>query len=333
MKSESTSSFYNLGPEQVLQAVEGAGYHCNGQQMALNSYENRVYMVGIEDKPSLVVKFYRPNRWSDAAIHEEHQFTLELTEFDIPAVPPLIIAGETLFHFEGHRFSLYPLKAGRAPDLESEEQLQQLGRYIGRIHALGATRDFEHRPTLDVHTFGDASYEFVIENGFIPLELETAYETVAEELLDTVESRFESIDPQLIRLHGDGHQGNILWDISGHGAGNPYIIDFDDARMGPAVQDLWMFLSGEADQMSSSLDILLTAYSQFCDFDCRELSLIEPLRTLRIMHHAAWLARRWDDPAFKYAFPWFNTQSYWEQHILMLKEQVAAMQEPPLQWL
>ena len=333
MTHESKSSFYNLGPEQVLQAVESAGFHCNGQQMALNSYENRVYMVGIEDEPSLVVKFYRPERWSDEAILEEHRFTHELADLDIPAVPPIIIANKTLHHSGEYRFSIYPLKAGRAPDLESREQLEQLGRYIGRIHALGAASDFEHRPTLDVHTFGDASYDFIFDNGFIPPELEGAYEAVAEDLLDSVEASFEAIDPHLIRLHGDGHQGNILWDMNTPGAGSPYIIDFDDARMGPAVQDLWMFLSGEREQMSGSLDILLSAYSQFCDFDCRELSLIEPLRALRIMHHAAWLARRWDDPAFKYAFPWFNSQSYWEQHILTLKEQVATMQEQPLQWL
>ncbi|ATX82853.1 Ser/Thr protein kinase RdoA involved in Cpx stress response, MazF antagonist [Mariprofundus ferrinatatus] len=332
MKKQDRHSFYRLGPEQILQAVESVGFECDGQLLALNSYENRVYLVGA-GRESIVVKFYRPNRWSDSEILEEHLFTEELAEFDIPAVPPLSIKGSTLFHHDGHRFAFYPLKAGRAPDLESREQLEQLGRYIGRIHAVGAVRDFEHRPTLDVGTFGDDSYEFLIENGFIPKELEAAYEKVAEDLLHAVEARFESINPQLIRLHGDGHQGNILWDVSGDGAGSPYIIDFDDARMGPAIQDLWMFLSGDRANMSSSLDILLTAYDQFHDFDCRELALIEPLRSLRIMHHAAWLARRWDDPAFKDAFPWFNTQNYWEQHVLSLKEQMAAMQEPPLVWI
>ncbi len=322
-----TASFYDLGPEQVLQAVESVGFACNGHQLGLNSYENRVYQIGLEDDSSIVAKFYRPRRWSDAAIIEEHQFTLELEALDIPVVPPLLIDGDSLFHFGTHRFSLYPLKAGRAPDLENKAHLEQLGRYIGRIHALGATADFEYRPALTVHTFGDDAYEFLMEHGFIPVELERAYERLAEDLLDTVEARFQAVDPQQIRLHGDGHPGNILWK---HNA--PYILDFDDARMGPAVQDLWMFLSGDRNQMMDTLDTLLTAYRQFDDFDCRELSLIEPLRTLRIMHHAAWLAERWDDPAFKRAFPWFNTQQYWEDHILTLKEQPAAMQEEPLQW-
>ncbi len=326
--SKQAASFYDLGPEQVLQAVESLGFACDGHQLALNSYENRVYQVGVEDGEAVVAKFYRPKRWSDAAILEEHAFTLELEALDIPVVVPLLIDGDSLFHFGAHRFSLYPLKAGRAPDLECKEHLEQLGRFIGRIHALGATADFEHRPQLNVHTFGDDSYEFLMENGFIPPELEKAYETLAEDLLDMVEQVFDTIKPQYIRLHGDGHPGNILWK---HNA--PYILDFDDARMGPAVQDLWMFLSGDRSQMMATLDTLLTAYSQFHDFDGRELILIEPLRTLRMMHHAAWLARRWDDPAFKRAFPWFNTQQYWEDHILTLKEQAAAMQEEPLQWL
>jgi len=322
-----TASFYDLGPEQVLQAVESVGFACSGHQLGLNSYENRVYQIGLEDGSSIVAKFYRPGRWSDAAILEEHQFTLELEALDIPAVPPLLIDGDSLFYFDAYRFSLYPLKAGRAPDLENRAHLEQLGRYIGRIHALGATAAFQHRPALNVHTFGDDAYEFLIEHGFIPAELERAYETLAEDLLDAVEARFQAVDPQQIRLHGDGHPGNILWKDNA-----AYILDFDDARMGPAVQDLWMFLSGDRNQMMATLDTLLTAYSQFYDFDCRELSLIEPLRTLRIMHHAAWLAKRRDDPAFKRAFPWFNTQQYWEDHILTLKEQAAAMQEEPLQW-
>jgi len=343
-----TISFYDLGPEQILQAVESLGFMCDGYQLALNSYENRVYQVGVEQldirqtdigqpdvektdsetKKTLVVKFYRPGRWSQAAILEEHQFTLELDALDIPVVPPLLIDGQSLHQFQGHRFTLYPLQAGRAPDLECTTHLQQLGRFFGRIHALGATADFQHRPTLDVHTFGDDAYEYLMEHGFIPPELEKAYVTLAEDVLDTVEQAFDTIQPQYIRLHGDGHPGNILWQ---HGA--PYIVDFDDARMGPAVQDLWMFLSGERAQMSASLNTLLTAYTQFHDFDSRELSLIEPLRTLRIMHHAAWLAQRWQDPSFQRAFPWFNSQIFWQDHILTLKEQAAAMQEAPLQWM
>ena len=325
-------SFFDLGPEQVIQAVESLGFHCDGHQLALNSYENRVYLVGIEHEPSLIVKFYRPGRWSDEAILEEHQFIEELAALEIPAVPPLSVRDKTLHRFHDHRLSLFPLKAGRAPDLENEGHLKQLGRYIGRIHALGAVSDFKHRPTLNVATFGDDAYEYLMENDFIPRDLEYAYEKLAEDLLNTVEDRFEQVDAKQIRLHGDGHPGNILWDSESGKNGTPYIVDFDDARMGPAIQDLWMFLSGDRNQMSASLDTLLLAYSQFHDFDCRELALIEPLRTLRMMHYAAWLAKRWHDPAFKAAFPWFNTQHYWEQHILSLKEQVSALQEHPLQW-
>jgi len=330
---DTKASFFDLGPEQVLQAVESLGFQCNGHLLALNSYENRVYLLGMEAGPSLVAKFYRPQRWSDNAILEEHQFTEELAELEIPAVPALQTHGRTLHNYKDHRFSLYPVKTGRAPDLEDKAHLEQLGRYIGRIHALGATRQFNHRPTLNVSSFGDDPYEYLMENDFIPLELEKAYEKLAEDLLNSIEERFESVYADQIRLHGDGHQGNILWDASSGDNGTPYIIDFDDARMGPAIQDLWMFLSGDRDQMSRSLDTLLSAYSQFHDFDCRELALIEPLRTLRMMHYAGWLAKRWQDPAFKAAFPWFNTQSYWEQHILSLKEQAAALQEHPLQWL
>ena len=321
------ASFYNLGPEQVLQAVESLGLLCDGYQLALNSYENRVYQVGIEDGLPLVAKFYRPKRWSDAAILEEHRFTLELAELDIPVVPPLLMGGESLHFFKEHRFSLYPLQAGRAPDLENKTHLEQLGRFFGRIHALGAAADFQHRPSLNVQRFGDDAYEYVLEHEFIPAELEMAYARLAEDVLDRIEQAFDFVQPQAIRLHGDGHPGNILWKYDA-----PYIVDFDDARMGPAVQDLWMFLSGERAEMNASLDILLSAYSQFHDFDQRELSLIEPLRTLRIMHHAAWLAERWEDPAFQRAFPWFNTQNFWEDHILTLKEQMAAMQEAPLEW-
>jgi len=325
--SKQKASLYDLGPEQVLQAIESIGFLCDGYQLGLNSYENRVYQIGIEDEGSVVAKFYRPNRWQDEAIIEEHDFTLELEALDIPVVPPLLIHDKSLHHYKGHRFSLYPLQAGRAPNLEDKTHLEQLGRYFARIHALGSVSDFQHRPALNVHTFGDDAYEFLMEKAFIPPELEAAYIKVIEDVLESVEQAFEAIDPQYIRLHGDGHPGNILWK---HGA--PYIVDFDDARMGPAVQDLWMFLSGDRGQMMSSLDTLLGAYSQFHDFDCRELALIEPLRTLRIIHHSAWLAKRWDDPAFQRAFPWFNTQNFWQDHILSLKEQAAAMQELPLQW-
>lgn len=325
-----TDSFFALGPEQILAAAEQqTGLDCDGHLLALNSYENRVYQLGQEDEEPVIAKFYRPARWTDEAIIEEHLFTQALADLDIPVVPPLSIHGQTLHRHDAFRFSLYPRKAGRAPDLENPAQLEQLGRFMGRIHALGAETPFIHRPALSVEHFGDDSCQFLLSGGFIPPELSAAYETLAEDLLDAVDTVFERAgNISTIRLHGDCHPGNILWTDSG-----PHIVDFDDARMGPAIQDLWMFLSGERQNMEGSLDILLTAYSRFHDFNSRELGLIEPLRTLRIMHYAAWLARRWNDPAFKHAFPWFNTQRYWEEHILSLKEQAALLQEAPLQWI
>jgi len=331
---ESLDSFYQLTPEQVLRAIESLGFACNGYQLGLNSYENRVYQVGLDDGSYVVAKFYRPKRWSDQAIREEHDFTLELEALDIPVVPPLQLQQQTLHHFEGYYFSLYPLRAGRAPDLENKEHLQQLGRFIGRIHALGAEQAFMHRPALDVHSFGDVAYDYLLDYKWIPSELVSVYESLVEGLLDKIESVFDDVQADYIRLQGDAHPGNILWKMGLQGAsGSPYILDFDDARMGPAVQDLWMFLSGDKAAMESSLHHLLKAYSEFYTFNTSELRLIEPLRTLRILHHAAWLAKRWEDPVFKHAFPWFNTQNYWQEHILTLKEQAALLHEEPLQWI
>jgi len=335
---EGLDSFYSLTPEKIIQAIESLGVYCTGHQLALNSYENRVYQLGLETpidgQNMLVAKFYRPKRWSDAAILEEHDWTEELEDLDIPVVPPMRVHGTTLQHFNGYRFSLYPLRAGRAPDLENKQQLQQLGRFIGRIHASGVAQDFEHRPVLNVQSFGDAAYDYLLDHQFIPHELEQAYESLVEGLLDQIDVIFEQVQPRYIRLQGDAHPGNILWKHGPQGTlGTPYILDFDDARMGPAVQDLWMFLSGDKADMQASLHELLQAYTQFHAFDTAELRLIEALRTLRILHHAAWLAKRWQDPVFKHAFPWFNTPNYWQEHILALKEQAALLHEEPLQWM
>ncbi len=334
-------AFYRLGPEQVLQAVESLGFECNGHQLALNSYENRVYQIGLEQQlglegveSTIIAKFYRPNRWSDAAIREDHDFTLDLAALEIPAVPPLSIGGQTLHHFQSYRFALYPFMPGRAPDLENEGQIEQLGRYFGRLHAVGRSRAFIERPRIDAQSFGDDAYEYLLEQHLLPPELEDNYARIGEDLLNEIEDIFELVNPVYIRLQGDAHAGNILWQGGSQGAqGTPCILDFDDARMGPAVQDLWMFISGERDQMQATLDTLLNAYASFNDFNAAELRLIEALRTLRIMHHAAWLAKRRDDPVFLDAFPWFNSQRYWEEHILSLKEQMAALHEEPLQWL
>jgi Ser/Thr protein kinase RdoA (MazF antagonist) len=318
--------FAALDPDRVLDALASVGLHGDGRLLALNSYENRVYQVGIEDAKPVVVKFYRPGRWSDGAILEEHAFMAELQEKEIPVVPAQLLAGRTLHEFDGYRFAVFERHGGRAPELDRPEVLEWTGRFIGRIHAVGAARPFAERPALNVATFGIASRDYLLAQGFIPLELVDAYRSIADQALTGVRRAFERAgDVTLLRLHGDCHGGNVLWTDAG-----PHFVDFDDARMGPAVQDLWMMLSGERGDMVRQLSDILAGYEDFCDFDPRQLHLIEALRTLRLMHYAAWLARRWDDPAFPAAFPWFNTQRYWQDRILELREQVALMDEPPL---
>lgn len=318
--------YANLTPDLVLDAVESLGLLTDGRLLALNSYENRVYQIGIEDATPTIAKFYRPGRWSDAAILEEHAFTLTLAEREIPAVPPSVIAGRTLHEFGGYRFSLTPRRGGRTPELEDERVLEWLGRYLGRIHAVGASAPFAHRPTLDIASFGTESRDFLLAHDWIPPDLLPAYASVVEQALECVRAcNARAGAPRHIRLHGDCHPGNLLWTDAG-----PHFVDFDDARMGPAIQDLWMLLAGERAEMSRQLAAVLAGYEDFHEFDPRELHLIEALRTLRILHHSAWLARRWQDPAFPLAFPWFGTQHYWQNHILELREQIAAMQEGPL---
>ena len=327
--TDENRAYQELGPDGILDAVESLGYRCDGRFLALNSYENRVYQVGIEDDAPVIAKFYRPARWSDEAIQEEHDFTLALSELEIPVVPPLRgDNGETLFRHGPYRIALYPRRGGHAPELDNPEHLEQMGRFLGRIHALGEAKPFDHRPTLTIEHFGVDSYQFLMESGFIPDYLATSYRTLAEDLIARIRHRFNDAgEVRTIRLHGDCHPGNILWTDDG-----PHIVDFDDARNGPAMQDLWMFLSGDRPYAQERLVDILIGYTEFRDFDARELHLVEALRTLRIIHYAAWLARRWDDPAFPHAFPWFNQPRYWEEHILALREQAALLDEPPLVW-
>lgn len=315
-----------LTPERVLDAVESLGFVVDGRLLALNSYENRVYQVGLEEGAPLIAKFYRPGRWSDAAILEEHTFTAELVEREIPALAPLVIAGTSLHRFAGFRFSLTPRHGGRTPELGDADVLLRIGRFIGRIHAVGAMHPFQHRPRLDLASFGLAPSRLLLEGQWLPAALEPAYRSVLEHALAEVSACFERAGAVAgLRLHGDCHPGNLLWTEQG-----PHFVDFDDARTGPAVQDLWMLLAGEREEMAVQLGHVLTGYEQFQSFDRRELHLIEALRTLRLIHHAGWLAQRWDDPAFPPAFPWFDNERYWQDHILNLREQIAAMQEGPL---
>ena len=321
-------AFADLHPDDILTTLSEMGFVCDGRFLALNSYENRVYQVGIEDDKPIVAKFYRPQRWSNDAILEEHAFALDLASQEVPVIPPLLLGGETLHHSGHHRLAVYACRGGRAPDLDNFDLLTQLGRLVARIHLEGETRRFLYRPTIDIHSYGVASLEYLLDNEFIPDDNRDAYESVAELVLDGVEACFErSGHVREIRLHGDFHPGNVLVTRD-----QLHIVDLDDARHGPAVQDLWMFLSGDREEQTPQLTALLEGYQSFRSFDARELHLVEALRSLRIMHYAAWLARRWEDPAFKLAFPWFDSRRYWDDHVLALREQVALMQEPPLEW-
>lgn len=322
--------FANLTPDLILDVIESLGLMPDGRMLALNSYENRVYQIGIEDAPTVVAKFYRPERWSDEAIGEEHAFVAELAEREIPVVPPLPLRGATLHSHDGLRFALFARVGGRAPELSDPATLEWMGRFIGRIHAVGALAPYRSRPTLDIAHFCEEPREWLLAHDFIPGDLLPAWRSTVDQALDGVRRCFDRAgDVAQIRLHGDCHAGNVLWSETRDAAG-PQFVDFDDSRMGPAVQDLWMLLSGSREEMGRQLGDVLAGYEDFHDFAPRELHLVEALRTLRLIHYSAWIARRWDDPAFPAAFPWFNTQRYWQDRVLELREQIALMDEPPL---
>ncbi len=320
-------AFEALTPSAIMDAVESCGYICDCRTFALNSYENRVYQVGIEDGAPLIAKFYRPNRWNDEQILEEHQFCYELVEHELPVVAPLLDnTGNSLFHFETFRFALYPRQGGHAPEFDDLDNLLIMGRTLGRMHAIAATKPFKHRPRLDCANFGYASVE-LISNEFIIPEYKANYDALTHDLLQTIDERLaEAGNTPFIRTHGDCHAGNVLWRDQA-----PHFVDFDDARTAPAIQDIWMMLSGDRTRQFAQLAEIVEGYNEFYDFRPSELRLVEALRALRILHYCAWLARRWNDPAFPHHFPWFNTVNYWGEHILQLREQIAALQEPPLQ--
>lgn len=316
--NHSNTPYTHLQPDLILDAIESIGFQCNGSLMALNSFENRVYQVGIEDSLPLIAKFYRPHRWSDEAILEEHQFSLELLSHDIPVIAPLVsTAGQTLHYYQDFRFALFPRQGGRALELDNLLHLEWMGRLIGRLHAVGASQRFKHRLTLDVQTYGIEPYQFLLENNFIPAELKHNFCFTMDALLPKIEYCFRLAGRlDSIRLHGDCHAGNVLWNDAG-----PRIVDLDDCLMGPAIQDIWMLLSGQKEQVKIQLNTILDGYCEFHDYNPRELRLIEPLRTLRMIHYSGWLAKRWEDPAFPLNFPWFNTPRYWQDQLQHLNEQ------------
>jgi len=318
--------YTELTPETILDAIESLGYQTSGRQLALNSYENRVYRCELEEGGALIAKFYRPNRWSNEAINEEHDFAFELVEQEIPVVAPIVKDGASLFEYDGFRFSLFPLRGGRWPDLEKRDDLNWMGRFIARIHNVGRASAFKHRHEIEIKRMGLESADFLQNNGFIPSYLEVAYQTLVADLLKEVQEAFNRCGSyQQIRLHGDCHRSNVLWTDDG-----PHFVDLDDCCNGPAIQDLWMLLSGEREEMTEQMCDLLEGYEEFATLDLNELHLIEALRSLRMMHYAAWLAKRWGDSAFPLAFPWFNTDQYWEQHVLELREQLSRLHEPTL---
>ena len=333
-------AFSRLTPDVVLDALASVGLYGDGRLMALSSYENRVYQVTLEDGERVVAKFYRPERWSTAQILEEHAFAADLMAAEVPAVGALELNGKTLHPHAGFAFSVSPWRGGRQPELDDFEVLEWIGRFLARIHTVGAARPFVHRPALDLQSMGSQSHDWLLANDIIPLDMQSRWRSACERALSLIgghghpesgPARLHLKDATVLRLHGDCHPGNILWTpLDEWGRGGPHFVDLDDARMGPAVQDLWMLLSGDRRQRTHQLGALIDGYEQFRPFDRRELALIEPLRTLRLVHYSAWLARRWQDPIFPINFPWFGSSDYWKGQVDMLEEQIEAMQEEPL---
>ena len=326
MPAPNTPPFAGLNPDTIIKAVESVGVACDGRVLALNSYENRVYRLGCEDAAPVVAKFYRPERWSDEAILEEHAFSTELRAAELSVVAPLAFASRTLQHAEGFRFALFPMQGGRAPEPGDKETLILIGRALGRLHAVGAAKDFRHRPILSVRTHAEQPVDYLLDAGWLPPELEEKFLALGEQLVDAIERAFAFAGrPQTLRLHGDCHPGNLLWrDHTVH------FVDLDDALTGPAMQDLWMLLSGDRHARGQQLAWLLEGYEIFRPFDRVELHLVEALRAIRLLHYHAWIARRWHDPAFPAAFPWFESPRHWESVITQLQEQLATMAEPVL---
>lgn len=322
--------YLQLIPDKVLAAVETLGFETDARIFALNSYENRVYQIGLVGSSSIVVKFYRPGRWSREQILEEHAFTRELVELEIPVIAPESFADKgTLIEFEGFQFAIFRQILGRPPELDKLDNLLVMGRFVGRIHAVGAINHFSHRKNFSVDRIAAESRSFLLDNGFIPLDLVNAYASLSSDLIEAIEQRLHAFGELMtLRIHGDCHPGNVLWKED-----KPHFVDFDDTMTGPAIQDLWMLLSGDRNQRQAQLLEVVEGYNEFFDFRAEELELIESLRTLRLMHYSAWLAKRWSDPAFPQSFPWFNTDPYWANHILELREQLAALDDPPLELL
>jgi Ser/Thr protein kinase RdoA (MazF antagonist) len=318
----SAFDFSELTPDLILNAIESQGIIVESGLLALNSYENRVYQFNAEDKKRYVAKFYRPQRWSQPQIQEEHDFSIELASQGIPVVAPLMCHKQSLHHYQDYSFALFPSVGGRQFEVDNVNQVEGMGRFIGRIHGVAKNANFVHRPTLSVDDYLVKPLHELQNSPLIPSGLQQAFFTILQQVVDLALSLY--VPTNIIRLHGDCHPGNILW------RDGPNLVDLDDCRSGPAIQDLWMMLTGDRQQQCIQMETLIKAYEEFCEFDMTQLALIEPLRAMRMVHYMAWLAKRWQDPAFPQAFPWFTDGKYWEQQILGLQEQCSALQEPPL---
>ncbi|MCL9782999.1 serine/threonine protein kinase [Vibrio sp. S4M6] len=316
-------NFDALTPDFMWYALESIGIRAESGLLPLNSYENRVYQFTDEERQRYVVKFYRPQRWSKEQILEEHKFTCELLEADVPVAPPIQLNGETLHHYQGYMFALFASVGGRQFEVDNFDQLEGVGRFLGRIHKVSSVYQFQHRPTIGLEEYLYQPRKLLENSTFIPMHLESAFFNDLDMLITELETHWHN-QHQVIRLHGDCHPGNILW------RDGPMFVDLDDSRNGPAIQDIWMLLSGERHDKLAQLDTILEAYQEFSQFNSSELKLIEPLRGLRMVHYMAWLAKRWEDPAFPIAFPWFADPKYWENQVLSFKEQIAALNEPTL---
>lgn len=315
-------SFADLNPDLILDAIESTGILVDSGLLALNSYENRVYQFKDAEQQRYVVKFYRPQRWSTAQIEEEHQFTIELQNHEVPIAAPVVLKNTTLHHYQDYQFALFPSVGGRQFEVDNLDQLEWMGRFIGRIHAVAGSTPFQQRLSISTERYLKQPREVLASGDLVPQELHTAFFTILDQVIESTSDRY--LEFPAIRLHGDCHPGNILW------RDGPTFVDMDDCCMGPAVQDLWMMLSGDRHQQQLQIQTLVEAYEEFCEFDSQQLQLIEPLRAMRQVHHMAWLQKRWSDPAFPRAFPWFAEHKYWEQQILALKEQLSVLDEPPL---
>ncbi|WP_299003990.1 serine/threonine protein kinase [uncultured Shewanella sp.] len=323
---QSEFHYQALTPDLILTAIESLGIYPETGLLALNSYENRVYQFRCDRGQRYVVKFYRPERWSTEQIQEEHDFSVALVAEEVPIAAPVMINNQSLHVYDGFKFALYPSIGGRSFEVDNLEQLEMAGRFIGRIHQYSSQKVFQYRDRMSPQLLGDESLAWLKASGHVPETLSQAYFTVVEQVLEKARGLWESVEVSEIRLHGDLHPSNILWTPND----GPSFVDLDDARTGPAIQDLWMLLSGDRPQQLMQLEVILEAYEEFCDFDTRQLALIEPLRAMRMLHYNAWLSRRWLDPAFPMNFPWFGQDKYWEQQILAFKEQLAALNEAPL---